>query len=118
MTLSDEQLAQAKDISVEQVRLLRRSRGATNETLDGLPVTAVRRALRRLDYPDLPNARVLFRYEQERGDDGTVPPHAQGTARARMRSLVRSTSRPPRRPVCRSGTTAARGRTGRRRRRG
>ncbi|MFF0427170.1 WD40/YVTN/BNR-like repeat-containing protein [Streptomyces sp. NPDC004520] len=92
MTLSDEQLAQAKDISVEQVRLLRRSRGATNETLDGLPVTAVRRALRRLDYPDLPNARVLFRYEQERGDDGTVPPQAQGAARARMRSLVRSTS--------------------------
>ncbi|MFF2509239.1 WD40/YVTN/BNR-like repeat-containing protein [Streptomyces sp. NPDC058067] len=95
MAISDEQLAQAKNIRVEQVQLLRRSRGATNETLQGLPDTAIRRALRRLNYPDLPNARRLFRLEQERSDDGTVPAHAQGTARDRMRTLLTAREAPP-----------------------
>ncbi|MFG3497750.1 WD40/YVTN/BNR-like repeat-containing protein [Streptomyces sp. NPDC047928] len=89
MTMSDEELARAKNISVEQVRLLRESRGATNETLDGLSDAAVRRALRRLDETDLPNARRLFRLEQERGDDGTVPAHAMGTALGEVWSLLR-----------------------------
>ncbi|WP_406223468.1 hypothetical protein [Streptomyces canus] len=85
MTISDEP-ARAKNIRIEQVPLLRRNRGATNETLHGLPDAAIRRALRRLNHPDLPNARRLFRLEQERGDDGTVPAHAQGTALDRMRA--------------------------------
>src|SRR3954469_3997987 len=90
MTISDAQLARAKNIRIEQVPLLRRSRGATNETLLGLPDAAIRRALRRLNHPDLPNARRLFRLEQERGDDGTVPAHAQGTALDRMRARLQS----------------------------
>ncbi|MEU6256106.1 hypothetical protein [Streptomyces sp. NPDC047043] len=49
MAISDEQLAQAKHIRIEQVPLLRRSRGATNETLHGLSDAAIRRALRRLN---------------------------------------------------------------------
>ncbi|MGC0398125.1 photosystem II stability/assembly factor-like uncharacterized protein [Streptomyces sp. SAI-126] len=88
MTISDAQLAREKNIRIEQVPLLRRSRGATNETLQGLPDAAIRRALRRLNHPDLPNARRLFRLEQERGDDGTVPANAQGTALDRMRARL------------------------------
>ncbi|MFI9340859.1 WD40/YVTN/BNR-like repeat-containing protein [Streptomyces sp. NPDC052773] len=76
MTISDEDLAHAKRISVEQVALLRMSRGCTNETLEGLPEASVHRALRRLEYPDLPTARGMFRLAQERGDDGQVPAHA------------------------------------------
>lgn len=95
MTISDAQLARAKNIRVEQVPLLRRSRGTTNETLDGLPDAAIRRALRRLNHPDLPNERRLFRLEQERGDDGTVPAHAQGTALDRMRARAGTGERPP-----------------------
>ena len=95
MVISDEQLARAKGIRIEQVPLLRRSRGATNETLHGLSDAAIRRALRRLNYPDLPNARRLFRLEQARGDDGTVPAHAQGTALDRMRSRMASSQAPP-----------------------
>ncbi|MGY1579325.1 WD40/YVTN/BNR-like repeat-containing protein [Streptomyces sp. MN13] len=80
MTVSDEELARAKHISVEQVVLLRELRGATNETLEGLSEASVHYALRRLDYPDMPTARGMFRMEQERGDDGRVPAHALGSA--------------------------------------
>ncbi|MDQ0828363.1 photosystem II stability/assembly factor-like uncharacterized protein [Streptomyces achromogenes] len=95
MAISDEELARAKEIRVEQVPLLRRSRGVTNETLQRLPDAAVRRALRRLNYPDLPNARRLFRLDQERGDDGTVPAHAQGTALDRMHARLAAEEAPP-----------------------
>ncbi|HVD27042.1 MAG TPA: hypothetical protein VNC79_00885, partial [Mycobacteriales bacterium] len=61
MAISDEDLARRKEISVEQVRLLRRTRGATNDTLYGLSATAVQRAIRRLNYPDLPRARQALR---------------------------------------------------------
>ncbi|MGH3768794.1 MAG: WD40/YVTN/BNR-like repeat-containing protein [Pseudonocardiaceae bacterium] len=88
MPISDEELASAKSISVDQVSLLRASRGTTNETLQGLPEAAVRRALRRLIYPDLPRARALFRLEQERSDDGSVPPQALGNAYTELRSLL------------------------------
>ena len=44
MAISDEDLAQARKISVEQVQLLRTTRGATNDTLEGLPEGALRRA--------------------------------------------------------------------------
>ncbi|MES9524387.1 WD40/YVTN/BNR-like repeat-containing protein [Streptomyces capoamus] len=88
MALSDEQLARSKNLTVEQVRRLRRSRGTTNETLVALSEGAVRRALRRLDYPDLPNARRAYRLKQERGDDGTVPVHARGRAVERLRAVL------------------------------
>jgi photosystem II stability/assembly factor-like uncharacterized protein len=87
MPISDEELARAKEISVDQVRLLRASRGATNDTLRELPAPGVRRALRRLNYPDLPRARATFRLEQERGDDGTVPADALRSAFAALQSL-------------------------------
>ncbi|MEV6055685.1 hypothetical protein [Streptomyces sp. NPDC052107] len=88
MALSDEQLAQSKNITVEQVQQLRRSRGTTNETLETLSEGAVRRALRRLNYPDLPNARRAYRLKQERGDDGAIPVHARGRAIDRLRSVL------------------------------
>ncbi|WP_371664068.1 WD40/YVTN/BNR-like repeat-containing protein [Streptomyces sp. NBC_00280] len=94
MTISDEQIAQSKNISVEQVQLLCRARGTTNETLKALPEAAVRRALLRLDFPDLPTARGLFRLKQERSDDGNVRPHALGTAYEQVKTLL-SREAPP-----------------------
>ena len=82
MTISDESLAQAKNISVAQVRRLRQSRGTTNETLQALPDAAFRQALLRLAYPDRPGLRTEFRRRQALGDGGTAPPpqHAVETA--------------------------------------
>ncbi|MFC9292592.1 WD40/YVTN/BNR-like repeat-containing protein [Streptomyces sp. NPDC057011] len=93
MAMSDKQLAEAKHITVEQVRLLRESRGTTNATLESLPEARMQRALRRLNYPDMPAARERFRLAQERGDDGTVAPRALGTALRQTESRLRSTAR-------------------------
>ncbi|MDN5857458.1 MAG: hypothetical protein L0H84_02440 [Pseudonocardia sp.] len=95
MPVTDDDLARSKSISVEQVELLRASRGATYETLDGLSDAAVRRAIRRLSYPDMPRERTRFRNLQERGDDGTVPPDALATALAERAGLVEQASSGP-----------------------
>ncbi|MFF4060775.1 WD40/YVTN/BNR-like repeat-containing protein [Streptomyces sp. NPDC001668] len=94
MGISDEEVARAKNISVEQVKLLRETRGTTNETLESLSTGAIRKALRRLDFPDLPNARGLFRLQQERGDDGRVPAHPRGTAREQARTRLHAATQP------------------------
>ena len=74
MALSDVDLARRKNIPVELVTVLRQTRGATNETLDGLSEAAIRRAIRRINYPDMPRARQVFRAAQARNDDGRIPP--------------------------------------------
>lgn len=87
MAISDEELASAKNISVTQVMLLRQTRGTTNDTLDQVPEGAIRRAIRRLNYPDMPRARQEFRAAQARNDDGRIPPNALGKALKALRSL-------------------------------
>ncbi|URM89095.1 hypothetical protein LUW75_02655 [Streptomyces sp. MRC013] len=95
MIIPDEELARAKHISVEQVVLLRESRGTTNETLAEMPEGAVRQALVHLDHPDLPTERGLFRLEQERDDDGEVPEQALETALGQLWTAVRSSPPAP-----------------------
>ena len=68
MTVSDEDLARARKISIAQVRLLRASRGTTNETLEALSDAGFRQALHRLAYPDRPALRTEFRYRQALGE--------------------------------------------------
>ena len=87
MAVSDEDLARSRGISVEQVRLLRESRGTTNDTLEVLPDAGLRRALRRLNYPDLPRARHALLLDQARDDDGSIAPNALGNAFKQLRGL-------------------------------
>lgn len=87
MAITDEQLAQSKGIQVAQVQLLRESRGASNDTLGGLPPAALRRAIRRLNVPDLPRARHAFRLQQERDDHGDVPANALADAVAQLHAM-------------------------------
>lgn len=94
MNISDEDLASARNISVEQVRVLRQTRGATTDSLQGLPDPALRRALRRLDYPDLPRERALFRRQQELDDEGRVPSDALGSAIAGRELMIARNPRP------------------------
>ncbi|MBI4528160.1 MAG: hypothetical protein HY695_30575 [Deltaproteobacteria bacterium] len=95
MAVSDEELARAKSLSVEQVRLLRQTRGATNDTLDRLPEGAMRRAIRRLNYPDMPRARQAFLAAQAKNDDGRIPPNALGKALKELRALRSKVARKP-----------------------
>jgi hypothetical protein len=104
MAISDDQLASARGITVDQVRLLRQTRGATNETLQRLPDGAMRRAIRRLNYPDMPRARHAFRTAQSRNDDGRIPPNGLGRAVKQLRAVR---SRAARKPVV-AGVPAAR----------
>jgi hypothetical protein len=69
-----------RGLNAEQVRLLHETRGLTPEGIDVLPESALRRALRRLEYPDMPRAREAFRLLQKRDELGHVPEQAQLTA--------------------------------------
>lgn len=96
MSISDEALAEQHKISVDQVRLLRQTRGATNETLQGLSAPALRRAIRRLNYPDLPRLRHSHELAQARDDRGRVAPNALDHAvheRARLSAQASAPTR-------------------------
>lgn len=95
MSVSDEDLAQARNISVEQVRLLRLSRGTTNETLETLPDAVLRQSLHRLAYPDRPALRTEFRFRQALGDGGTEEPPQNAAETAVTELYVAAVTDPP-----------------------
>ena len=74
MAMNVSQVAQRRGIAVEQVELLRSQRGLTEAGIERLPERALKRALRRSDYPDAPRARLLFRLAQSRDDHEYIPP--------------------------------------------
>jgi photosystem II stability/assembly factor-like uncharacterized protein len=51
-------------------------RGLTQAGIEALPDRSLQRALRRLDYPDAPRARLMFRLRQSRDAEGRIPPQA------------------------------------------
>ena len=71
----------------DQVLLLQESRGLTREAIERLPEGAYRRSVRRLDYPDLPRARLAFRLLQAQGDNGAIPPQPVVTALGQLTTL-------------------------------
>ena len=73
MTSNDEGLADGRAISVEQVRTLRQTRGLTSAGIEAIPEPTLARALRRLEYPDLPRARETYRQVQARDERGQYP---------------------------------------------
>ena len=95
MSISDEDLARARNISVEQVRYLRRSRGTTNETLEALPDRTLRQALHRLAYPDRPALRAEFRFRQAQGSRTGEPPPQNAAETAVTELYVAAVTNPP-----------------------
>jgi hypothetical protein len=73
MAMNVSNVAAQRGITVEQVELLRSQRGLTQEGIEQLPENKLKRALRRLDYPDAPRARLLFRLEQSFDDQKNIP---------------------------------------------
>jgi hypothetical protein len=63
-----EQIAQERNLTVGQAQRLRSTRGLTNEALSQVPDSVLRRALRRLEYPDLPREREAFLRLQEENE--------------------------------------------------
>src|SRR5262249_18087526 len=73
MPLNVSRVAERRQLSVEQVELLRNSRGMTQQALERVRDRASRRAVRRLDYPDAPRARLAYRLAQSRDEFGRIP---------------------------------------------
>jgi len=94
MAMTNEGLARVRKISVEQVRLLQKTRGTTNETLEKMPQGALLRAVRRLNYPDMPRGRHAFMLTQARDDQGRIPPNAIAKAFKEARSMRTRGGRP------------------------
>lgn len=87
MPINISQVAASRGISVEQVELLRDSRGLTEEGIQRLPEQALQRAVRRLDYPDAPRARLAFRLAQSRDEEGRLPRQPLVTALRQLDGL-------------------------------
>lgn len=66
------QAAKKRGISYERAELLYTSRGLTPDGIEVLPDSQLRSIARRLDYADMPNARLGWRRSQENGDDGRI----------------------------------------------
>jgi photosystem II stability/assembly factor-like uncharacterized protein len=87
MALSDEALAEKHGLPVEMIQLLRQTRGTSNDGLEDMTQGGLRRALRRLSYPDAARARHQHLLKQARGDDGGIPPNALARAVTQLKTL-------------------------------
>src|SRR5262249_22777029 len=87
MPINISRRAERRRISVEQVNLLRSSRGLTQDGIERLPEPSLQRAVRRLDYPDAPRARLAFRLAQSRDDEGRLPSQPMVTALRQLDGL-------------------------------
>ena len=74
-TAKDRQVAKSRGLTVGLVQVLRARRNLSHEALRKMSEGALKRAVRRLDYPDLARAREAFRAVQERDEKGVVPPN-------------------------------------------
>src|SRR5438270_8175530 len=87
MAMNVSAVAESRGITVEQVELLRSQRGLTAAGIQRLPEAALKRALRRLDYPDSPRARLLYRLQQSLDDRQRLPSQPLVTALRQLDGL-------------------------------
>lgn len=74
-TKRDRQVASSRGLTVEIVQLLQAKRNLSYDALGKVPEGVLKRAVRRLDYPDLARARENFRLLQERDESGQIRPN-------------------------------------------
>jgi len=82
-----EQIAQERNLTVGQAQRLRSTRGLTNEALSQVPDSVLRRALQRLEYPDLPREREAFLRLQEENERAVIPENALLNALTQLDSM-------------------------------
>src|SRR5262245_43761181 len=87
MPLNMDRVMELRKLSAQQIDLLRSARGMTEQALISAPEAAIRRAVRRLDYPDAPRARHAYRLAQSRDDLGQIPTQALLPALRQLDSL-------------------------------
>jgi len=87
MALSDQALAAKYGIRAEQVQQVRLLRGTTNDTIEHAAPVAIRKALRKLAYPDAARARQRFERMKTRGDNRAAARGALGKAVTQCASM-------------------------------
>jgi photosystem II stability/assembly factor-like uncharacterized protein len=87
MAITFQDVAQKVGVSVELVELLCATRGTTLAGLVNIPEGGLRRAIRRLTYPDLARARHEHLLKIARDDDGRIPPNAVDQALTELKAL-------------------------------
>ncbi len=80
-------VAKDKGISIATARRLERERDLTPELLGRLNSNTLARAIRRLNTPDLPQQREVFRKMQERDESKRIPTGAKQRARQQLENL-------------------------------
>ena len=90
-----QQAAEARGLPEELADDLRRTRGLSATALRELPEGALKRAVRRLDYPDLARVREAFRRRQSLDDDGRLPADALPNALRQLDSSRARGAAPP-----------------------
>ena len=101
--------AEERGLSEGLLDELRRTRGLSLEGLREIPDRALRRAVRRLDYPDLARAREAFRLRQARNDAGRGAARGARGGAARARQHARPARRAARSwRACRPAATSRR----------
>src|SRR6476646_6907701 len=84
---AERRVAEARGLTVGQVQLLESRRGMSQQVLRTVPESVVKRAIRRLDYPDMPRAREAFRLLQSKDEHGTVAANALPNAIRQLDSV-------------------------------
>ena len=87
--------AQQRGLHVGLLDELRRMRGLSLSGLRAMPDPALRRAVARLEYPDLPREREAFRLRQSRNEEGVVPANALESALRELDSTRARVAAPP-----------------------
>jgi photosystem II stability/assembly factor-like uncharacterized protein len=80
MALSDSELAARRGISVRQVHEIRRLRGTSNDAIEHAPDSAIRKAIRKLAFPDSARKRLEFERLILRDNQRRVEPGAHARA--------------------------------------
>lgn len=88
--------ARERGITLHEAQRMYELRGLSPDGIAYLPESTRRSIARRLDYPDMPRARMEWRLEQSKGDGGNIP--EQPLVRA-LEQLDSSRMRSPRQPV-------------------
>lgn len=84
---NDESVPQEQELIAWQVEQLRLTRGMSEQDIQQLPEAALRRAMRRLEYPDSARARAAFRMLTEVNEQGVIPANALANALSQLNNI-------------------------------
>ena len=84
---NNEPVPQEQDLTAWQIEQLRLTRGMNEQEIQQLPEAVLRRAMRRLEYPDSARGRAAFRMLTEVDEAGVIPTNALANALNQLNTL-------------------------------